>query len=108
MTSERWKKTKELLDSALELSADQRASFLDNACAGDASLRAEIESLLAFDNQADNFLNRPAIDSVPSITQNLSGSKPSGAVELSSASDPLIDRTLGEFVIRKRLGEGGF
>ena len=57
MTSERWKKTKELLDSALELSADQRASFLDNACAGDASLRAELESLLAFDNQADNFLN---------------------------------------------------
>jgi serine/threonine protein kinase len=108
MISERWKKTKELLDSVLELSPDKRAAFLNSACAGDPSLRAEVESLLAFDNQADNFLKNPALDSMRSITKSEGGSNSSKAGEISSTTDPLIGRTLGEFVICERLGDGGF
>jgi hypothetical protein len=38
-----------LFDQAVALPADQRAAFLETACAGDPALRAEVESLLACD-----------------------------------------------------------
>ena len=47
MTPERWKQIDELARSALERGADQRASFLDEACAGDEALRHEVESQIA-------------------------------------------------------------
>ena len=37
----------EVFGEALEVQPEARASFLDRACAGDAELRAEVESLLA-------------------------------------------------------------
>jgi hypothetical protein len=37
----------QILHSAVELHPDQRSPFLDEACAGDAPLRREIESLLS-------------------------------------------------------------
>jgi WD40 repeat protein/predicted Ser/Thr protein kinase len=38
-----------LFDQAVVLPAEQRAAFLETACAGDPALRAEVESLLACD-----------------------------------------------------------
>jgi serine/threonine protein kinase/tetratricopeptide (TPR) repeat protein len=43
---ERWKRVEELFNQALELDSDTRGGFLESACAGDAALRAELESLL--------------------------------------------------------------
>ncbi len=43
---ERWPRVKAILDEALELRPDGRAAHLDRACAGDAPLRAEVESLI--------------------------------------------------------------
>lgn len=37
-----------------------RTAFLDRACAGDAALRAEVESLLAADEAHGDFLEVPA------------------------------------------------
>ena len=45
----RWRKIREVLEAAMELSADERERFLDDACAGDSSLRAEVEGLLRHD-----------------------------------------------------------
>jgi serine/threonine protein kinase len=42
---------------ALARRAEERAAFLDEACAGDAELRREVEALLA---RADGFLETPA------------------------------------------------
>ena len=39
---------KEILFEASQLAGAQRRAFLDSACAGDAALRAEVESLLAY------------------------------------------------------------
>jgi hypothetical protein len=47
MTPERWQQIKAVFNSALERAADERSSFLDEACAGDESLRSEVESLLS-------------------------------------------------------------
>ena len=42
-----WQRVEALLPHALELPPDARRHFLDNECAGDAVLRAELESLVA-------------------------------------------------------------
>jgi tetratricopeptide (TPR) repeat protein len=47
MTPERWQKIEEVFHQAAELSPQARVAFLDEACATDASLRKEVETLLA-------------------------------------------------------------
>ena len=46
------------------MSARNRSAgrFLDEACAGDESLRKEIESLIRYDERAKSFIERPAIE----------------------------------------------
>src|SRR5689334_3561715 len=58
---ERWRRARELLAEALALPAAERSAFLDEGCAGDASLCAEIESLLAVAGDVGDFLERPAL-----------------------------------------------
>jgi len=60
MTPERWKQIDELAQSALERGDDQRAAFLEEACAGDDVLRHEVESQIAYQQQASKFLEEPA------------------------------------------------
>ena len=45
-----------ILNAALDLSAGERTSYLDQACAGDAALRQQVESLLQAHLQAEGFL----------------------------------------------------
>jgi hypothetical protein len=47
MTPERWRELTTIFHAAREREEAERAAYLDRACGGDASLRAEIESLLA-------------------------------------------------------------
>jgi len=47
MEPERWRQIEDLFHTALDCEPGRRAVFLDSACAGDASLRKEIESLLS-------------------------------------------------------------
>ena len=63
MNSERWQRVKQLLDESLALEPTERAPFLDRACAGDAQLRREVDSLLASHQEAGTeFLKTPAAD----------------------------------------------
>jgi len=57
--SDRWPQVARILDEALELSLADRPAFLDQACAGDHELRAEVEVMLA-GAEADDFLQAPA------------------------------------------------
>src|SRR5262245_60054104 len=43
------------------VSPDERRAFLDQACAGDADLRARVATLLQAGEQAGTFLESPAI-----------------------------------------------
>jgi serine/threonine-protein kinase len=47
MTSERWRQIEHVFHAATEREAGARASFLDEACAGDQALRRDVEELLA-------------------------------------------------------------
>ena len=62
MTPERHQQIGQLYHAALELAPTERAAFLAQACAGDKSLRSEVESLLAVQAEADNFFAAPAME----------------------------------------------
>jgi hypothetical protein len=62
MSPERWQQIAEPCDSALSLEPDRRAAFLEQACAGDAVLRQELEALLACDELSPRFLETPALE----------------------------------------------
>src|SRR2546425_120949 len=62
MTRERWKEIERLYQAALEREPDDRAIFLEEACAGDEALRREVESLLAYKTRAENFIESPALE----------------------------------------------
>ena len=59
-----WEKVKELFDSALKRTPQDRASFLNQACGSDNSLREEVESLLSAYAQSEG-LSQPAIPAPP-------------------------------------------
>ena len=50
MTPDRWTRTKQLLQQALELKPEHRSAFLSEASGGDRELQLEVESLLAFES----------------------------------------------------------
>ncbi len=102
---------------ALEMADPKaRAEFLDRACAGDATLRAGVESLLAAYN-AGSFLEVPALkleqksqaDPVGDTEAELAD-RDDGAVSLSflSASDkPGSLGRLGHYEVQEIIGQGG-
>jgi len=61
VTADRWADVERLCRAALDVEPAARAAFLDEACAGDAELRREVESLLAQESHADAFLEVPAV-----------------------------------------------
>jgi serine/threonine protein kinase/dipeptidyl aminopeptidase/acylaminoacyl peptidase len=60
MTPERWEQIKELLHRAIQVSPEQRSALLDSACP-DASVRHEVESLLAADDQVRSGFLQPLV-----------------------------------------------
>ena len=88
-----------LLAAALEIgdTAEQRA-YLDRACGGDAALRAEVESLLAANAAAGEFLLRPA---------HIGASAAQRAMLLPPLSEVSGTR-IGRYKLLEQIGEGGF
>jgi eukaryotic-like serine/threonine-protein kinase len=93
MPSNRWEEINCLYDAVVDLAEADRTSFLEKACAGDAELRREVESLLAYDKQAQPLLDRPALQ----VT----------AEKLAHESPSLVGRQLGPYQIQIVLGAGG-
>lgn len=95
MSPERWEQISEIYANALELDPDERNEFLKTACAGDEALRREVESLLAADAAAGDFIAEPILKNAPPIF----------APETAASS--LIGKKLGHYQIVSRLGVGG-
>jgi serine/threonine-protein kinase len=93
MIPERWQRVKAIFHDASERPASGRAAFLDVACAGDAELRREVESLLAADDREGEFLAQPLLPQNNHPTAQTGGLEPG--------------RMIGEYRIERRLGAGG-
>jgi hypothetical protein len=87
---EKWDQVKELFGLALERDPAERGDFLRLACAGDDSLRSEVQSLLSSFDGASTFLEDcPAADL------------------LSVHSRAIAGRRVGAYRILRELGRGG-
>ena len=62
MKPDRWRKVDELFEAALERKPQDRAAFLDQACGSDRDLRREVEKMLQFDKQAEDFIQTDVFD----------------------------------------------
>nr|AIE90232.1 serine/threonine protein kinase [uncultured marine thaumarchaeote AD1000_01_F04] len=94
ITSERFQQIDRILLEALEHKAVQRGVFLDRACGGDASLRAEVESLIRAHDSGANVLDRPAADLLGTSAQAL-------------PETDWVGRHIGPFRIARLIGTGG-
>lgn len=61
MKPEQWERTQQLYHAALERDPKERAAWLAQACADDAALRHEVETLLAASSEVGDFLLSPAL-----------------------------------------------
>ncbi len=59
MQPEKWKEVKERFVKAIELPPEERNEYLEQACAGNDSLRRLVESLIKAHDQSDDFLDGP-------------------------------------------------
>ncbi len=84
-------RVEEILVEALHLAGADRGAYLDSACAGDAALRTEVESLLAADEQAGSFMR----------------SQPPNARFTVPLAEKAGDR-IGHYLLLEQIGEGGF
>src|SRR6516225_4428883 len=85
MTPERYQRLTELFEAACERSVHNRAAFLDEACAGDDTLRDAVEELLVADQKSRGLLEKP----LAAIAHAVPGSQ------------------IGPYRIEEKLGEGG-
>ncbi|NOT60509.1 MAG: protein kinase [Acidobacteria bacterium] len=94
MAPQRWQQIKDLLQAASERAPTERIAWLTAQCGDDAELRQEVESLLAVNDTADDFMRRPLVNRTTFPPLNATG-------ELSSG------QTVGPYRIEQRIGAGG-
>ncbi len=95
MKAERWQQVEQLYHAALERGAEERAAFLAEACAGDEGLRREVESLLAYEGQAENFIESPALDVAAKMLAEKQGAR------------VVAGQTIKHYKITSPIGAGG-
>jgi serine/threonine protein kinase len=89
-----WGKVKELLDQVLELEPLKRQEFLQNSSVSD-ELRAEVESLISFENEADHLMNLSAVEFSKDFFSD------------EESPNALIGQQIGDYQIIRELGYGG-
>jgi len=126
---ERWRRTRELLDEALDRPRGERTAFLAQACGTDDSLRREIESLLDAHDAAESadadrrFLETPAEEFAADLLAggafDAEAEDPlvpaAGSIERALAQTPSeaqrrpmdVGASIGRYTITGKLGEGG-
>jgi eukaryotic-like serine/threonine-protein kinase len=70
MTPERWQQVKQIFNSAMSYSPEQRGLFISQACSGDEALRSEVESLIASHERSGNFIDEPAFAQAAAFLAN--------------------------------------
>src|SRR5215470_2029965 len=84
MQGERWRQVDKIFHDLIDQTPEQRASFLEQVCANDPSLKKEVEQLIEAYERSGSFLDSPA-----------------------AAYGALIGRSLGSYQVEGLLGVGG-
>jgi serine/threonine protein kinase len=94
MTPERWQQIDQLFHAALQREANERAAFIAEGCAGDETLRKDIEDLLASHEQSNSFIETPAADVAASLIAE-------------DEAGFMAGQKIGPYTIVQLLGAGG-
>src|SRR2546423_6132685 len=98
MKPERWQQLDKLFHSALDWAPEERAAFLDEACAGDQQLRKDVQALIAANEKAGSFIEKPALDVE---ARSLAGE------QSDSGAESMVGKTIGHYRLVALLGSGG-
>ena len=97
MTPERWRQVTDVFHAAVARDAPARASYLDQACAGDRHLRDEVDAMLAAHGERASFpsyvgagFSRPEVDASRAPTPRLTS-----------------DTMIGPYRVTQLIGPGG-
>jgi eukaryotic-like serine/threonine-protein kinase len=94
MANDDWEKIKEVVESVLSRKADERDNFLDSLNLS-VEMRDEIDSLIAFDNESADFLDKSAVN----YSQDFFDDE--------DQNNLLVGQQIGAYTIHRELGFGG-
>lgn len=102
MGPERRQKIERIVHAALRSDPSRRSALVDDSCAGDESLRREVQSLLEHHDHADTFIETPAFATV----------KPSAVADRTSPTSRKTARfaagaLIGHYRLLEEIGGGG-
>ena len=89
-----WKKVRTVFVDSLKRPLENRRQFIEQSCAGDKVLREEVESLLASFENADNFMETPAVVDLYGVSEE-------------KAAVLEIGQKLTHYEILEKIGAGG-
>jgi hypothetical protein len=89
-----WARARAVFDAALARDRHERNAFLDEACAGNLRLRAEVASLLAAHDRSGDFIEQPVFELAADLLVNHHG-------------EPLDGHVIGPYIVRHEIGRGG-
>lgn len=101
MQPDRWLRIEDLYNQACALGEEERAAFLRQVCADDAGLRQEIESLLASGEEAEHFIETPALDDAAMEVAQERGK------EARREESDWVGRRVSHYQVQEKLGGGG-
>ena len=93
MSSDRWERLTDLFHTAVALPADERATFLTEACEGDSTLRADVERLVAAHDRAGTFIEQSVVVRAESLAND--------------GERSVIGRRFGPYRVVREIGRGG-
>jgi serine/threonine-protein kinase len=94
MDSARWERMQALFHQALEHPLADRAAFLEDACAWDASLIRDVVAMLEEDSRESSLLDRGVGNAASQVLE-------------ANGETPLVSKEFGHYRVRELLGEGG-
>jgi serine/threonine protein kinase len=98
MKPERWQELDQLFHAGLERAPEERADFLDEACADNQQLRKEVEALIAAHEQAVSFIENPALEVEARLLAN---------EQSDPGAESMVGKTIGHYRLIALLGSGG-
>ncbi|MDQ3711470.1 MAG: protein kinase [Acidobacteriota bacterium] len=94
MAHEDWRQVKEIFADVLRQKPEARRQFLNEVCADDAATRREVESLLSSFDEAESFMENPAVGEVAELL-------------VAKNSQLTNGQNFGRYEIIRQIGVGG-
>jgi serine/threonine protein kinase/tetratricopeptide (TPR) repeat protein len=89
-------------------SPEQRARYVEEACAGDAALRARVERLLAAQPKVGSFLESPSVADLADLADLAAVEDVVDASAPGAAASERPGTAIGPYKLLQQIGEGGF